>query len=189
MAPSRPYRTLVVLLTLLLALTNALSVYERSNSPISYRRSLQARQDEPVDPPLPDCIPPCGPGCVGPYSALVPVNPARKRNLPAIGSPWDIAKRDFDIIYAGEEYQSLNPQSLTERNFYKVTAGNVDTWVANKVTNKATVQLIFPDAAGLSPYHSTRRGEANCIQQVTTRPRQFNIRSTRPTSTNSELEA
>jgi hypothetical protein len=140
----------VVLLTLLAALTNALSVYERSSSPISYRKGLQARQDEPVDPPLPECIPPCGPGCVGPYSGLEPVNPARKRSLSATGSPWDIAKRDFDLIVAGEEYQSLNPQSLTERNFYKVTAGNVDKWVANKVTdsNTGTVQLIFPDAAG-----------------------------------------
>ena len=87
----------------------------------------------------------------------MPVNPAKKRSLPAIGSPWDIAKRDFDLIVAGEEHKSLNPQALAERNFFKVTAGNVDTWVANKVKNKATVQLIFPDAAGLLPYTLTGR--------------------------------
>ena len=79
---------------------------------------------------------------MGPYANFQPVNPAKKRR--------DVLKRDFDLVSAGPEWHTLNAQYLVERNFYKVTAGNVDTWVANKVKNKDTVQLIFEDAAGKS---------------------------------------
>ena len=135
MSSSRPYRVLLALVALLVTFTNALSIYERTSSPFSYGKSLQAR-DGPYDPPLPSCISPCGPGCVGPYANLEP--------------PSLLRKRDFDLVSAGPEWQPLNPQYLVERNLYPVTAGNVDKWIANKVidTNKGTVQLIFADAAG-----------------------------------------
>ena len=138
MSSLRPHCILLALVALLATFANTLSIYERPGGSFSYANSLQAR-DGPFDPPLPACISPCGPGCVGPYANLEP--------------PSLLKKRDFDLVSAGPEWQSLNPQYLVERNLYPVTAGNVDKWIANKVTdkNKGTVQLIFPDADGKWP--------------------------------------
>jgi hypothetical protein len=66
-----------------------------------------------------------------------------KRHL----SDSDIRKREFDLVVAGAGVHALNSQDLFERNFYAVTAGNVDTWMANKVkaSNTGTVQLVYEE--------------------------------------------
>lgn len=131
------YRTLLVLVTFIVGL-NAWTYddYDKRHSPLSYKRSLQPRVN-PGDTPLPPCIPRCGPGCKGAYETASPPSVAKKRSL---------AERDFDLVFAGP--QPLNDQSLVERNFYSVKAGNVDSFIKNKVQASTTVQLVFPDAEG-----------------------------------------
>jgi hypothetical protein len=83
----------------------------------------------------------------------------------------DIGKREFDLVVAGTEVHALNSQDLFERNFYAVTAGNVDTWMANKVkaSNTGTVQLVYEED-GTLPWGSIIV-QTNCALQVTLRRR------------------
>ena len=131
-------RTILVSLALTIALSSAGPIYERSNDLYLYKRDL-------ADPPIPECISPCGPGCLGPYLGDTPPNPARRRSISTIGSRAPIEKRDFDALVAGYEQQSPNPQFLAKRNFFKVTEGKVDSWIKNKVDpkTKTTQQLCF----------------------------------------------
>jgi hypothetical protein len=141
---------------------------------------LQARQDdEPVDPPLPACIPPCGPGCAGPYLSDTPAGElTTKRHL----STSDISKREFDLVFAGAEVHALNSQDLFERNFFRVTAGNIDTWMANKVkdSNSGTVQLVYEENSALLLGSMVTR--TNGALQVTRRRRLDKNRSAMPST-------
>ena len=126
---------IVVLVAILASFSNGRSIYERSTNPFLYLRDI-------ADPALPACVAPCGPGCPGPYLDNTPPNPARRRSIESIGG---VQKRDFDVVVAGS---SPNPQWLAKRNFYKVTEGNVDSWIKNKVDPKTTTttQLCFAPA-------------------------------------------
>lgn len=151
-------------MTLLAALSSARSTQalERSSDPFLYERDL-------TDPPLPACVVPCGPGCAGPYSSDTPPNPARRRSVSSVDSNADVDRRDFDAVFAGSEVQSPNPQFVAKRNFFKVTEGNVDSWVKNKVSSKTktTVQLCFAPEGKFCQPSSLGKADFRCAGDQT----------------------